>query len=86
MDRGEKEERVKRIRIGLTGMGFVFLLVVLGTAVSRSGNDAPPTALENLVRSQQEPNEPLAEIGAAPSTGSEANQDGNAVANGATGP
>lgn len=86
MDRGEKEERVKRIRIGLTGMGFVFLLVVLGTAISRSGDNSPPTALENLMRAQQEPNEPLAEIGAAPGTGSETNQDHTNAANGAARP
>ena len=84
MEAGEKEERVKRIRIGLTGMAVVFLLVVLGTAISRSGNDSPPTALENLVRAQQEPEEPLAEIGAAPGTGSDTNQDSNAAANGAS--
>lgn len=55
----------QRIRIGLTGLAFVFLLVLLGTAISRSGEDsaAPPTEPVNL---QVEPNEPLAEIGAAP--------------------
>ena len=30
---------MQRIRIGLTGLAFVFLLVLLGTAISRSGDD-----------------------------------------------
>ena len=61
-----KEERMQRIRIGLTGLAFVFILVLLGTAISRSSEDAmaPPTA--NEMMASDEPNEPLAEIGAAP--------------------
>lgn len=66
MNRVHKEERMQRIRIGLTGLAFVFILVLLGTAVSRSGEDrmAPPSA--NELTATDEPNEPLAEIGAAP--------------------
>ena len=58
-----KEERMQRIRIGLTGLAVVFLFVLLGTAISRSSEDpvAPPQQNE-----AQEPSEPLAEIGAAP--------------------
>ena len=65
MNRVHKEERMQRIRIGLTGLAFVFILVLLGTAISRSSEDsmAPPTANE---MTSDEPNEPLAEIGAAP--------------------
>ena len=65
MNRVHKEERMQRIRIGLTGLAFVFILVLLGTAISRSGEDsmAPPAANE---LTSNEPNEPLAEIGAAP--------------------
>ncbi len=60
-------ERRQRVRIGLTGLAFVFLLVMLGTAVSRSGDDPKPglaqaTGLANSV----EPEEPLAQIGVAP--------------------
>jgi hypothetical protein len=64
MNRVQREERMQRIRIGLTGLAFVFLLVLLGTAISRSSGDsiAPPVQNE-----QAEPSEPLAEIGAAPS-------------------
>ena len=55
MNRVDKEERMQRIRIGLTGLAFVFLLVLLGTAVSRSGNDpAVPPAKNELV--SEEPN------------------------------
>lgn len=65
MNRVHKEERMQRIRIGLTGLAFVFLLVLLGTAISRSSEDsmAPPSQDE---LANQEPSEPLAEIGAAP--------------------
>jgi hypothetical protein len=59
----------QRIRIGLTGLAFAFLLVLLGSVVSRSGEDAaPPTAAENMVANAGEPKEPLAELGVAPGT------------------
>jgi hypothetical protein len=68
MNRAARDERTQRIRIGLTGLAFVFLLVVLGTAISRSGdNAAPPRTTDNLAEESM-PNEPLAEIGAAPGT------------------
>ncbi len=70
----DKEERMHRIRIGLTGLAFVFLLVLLGTAVSRSGDD-PLSPPHNELATPEEPNEPLAEIGAAPGTPAE-NQSG----------
>lgn len=55
---------MQRIRIGLTGLAFVFLLVLLGTAISRGGEEPAPNgqASANLA----EPNEPLAELGVAP--------------------
>ena len=48
MNRVHKEERMQRIRIGLTGLAFVFILVLLGTAISRSSEDsmAPPSGNE----------------------------------------
>jgi len=74
MNRVDKEERMQRIRIGLTGLAFVFLLVLLGTAISRSGDDplAPPS--HNDLAVPEQPNEPLAEIGAAPGTGTSTNE------------
>ena len=59
-------ERIQRVRIGLTGLAFVFLLVLLGTAVSRSGDDPAPRAPGNGVANLVEPEEPLAQIGVAP--------------------
>ncbi len=55
----------QRIRIGITGLAFAFLLVLIGSVISRSGGDpAPPTAAEQ--EAAAEPNEPLAELGVAP--------------------
>lgn len=68
MNRADREERIQRIRIGLTGLAFVFLLVLLGTAISRSGNDGSGPTVQNELAAPGEPNEPLAQIGAAPGT------------------
>lgn len=60
-------ERIQRIRIGLTGLAFVFLLVLLGTAISRSSDDPPSAASSaNGLSASAEPEEPLAELGVAP--------------------
>ena len=59
----------QRIRIGLTGLAFAFLLVLLASAISRSGSDdnaAAPAAANDA-----EPSEPLAELGVAPGPASE---------------
>lgn len=55
----------QRIRIGLTGLAFAFLLVLLGSVVSRSRDDdqAPQNQLE-LNKAQAD--EPLAQLGVAP--------------------
>ena len=74
MNRVDKEERIQRIRAGLIGLAVVFLFVLFGTAISRSGNDAPPTPAQNELFANQEPNEPLAEIGAAPGTATARNE------------
>ena len=67
MNRVDKEERMQRIRIGLTGLAFVFLLVLLGTAISRSTEDpSQPSPSQNQLANEESPSEPLAEIGAAP--------------------
>ena len=54
----------QRIRIGLTGLAFAFLLVLLGSVISRSGSDDTPNAIDQA--STNEPSEPLAELGVAP--------------------
>jgi hypothetical protein len=66
MNRVQGEERMQRIRIGLTGLAFVFLLVLLGTAISRSSEDSVVPSSQNEMAAEKEPSEPLAEIGAAP--------------------
>ena len=54
----------QRIRIGLTGLAFAFLLVLLGSIISRSGRDDSANTVTQAV--SNEPNEPLAELGVAP--------------------
>ena len=67
------KERVQRVRIGLTGLAFVFLLVLIGAAITNWSVD-PPTANQMIANTiPAEPNEPLAEIGAAPGESSAAN-------------
>ena len=69
---------MQRVRVGLTGLAFVFLAVLLAAVfTSRSADEAPITP--NLIEHQQagmppmpdemeqsEPAEPLAELGVAP--------------------
>ena len=61
----------QRIRIGLTGLAFAFLLVLLGSIVSRSTHDDVMTAAQQAAAN--EPSEPLAEIGVAPGASEVAN-------------
>ena len=67
MQHSNSSERTQRVRIGLTGLAFVFLLVMLGTAVSRSGDEpASGQSQANGLSNGTEPEEPLAQIGVAP--------------------
>lgn len=59
----------QRIRIGLTGLAFAFLLVLLGSVISRSGSD--DNMIDASDAAESEPNEPLAELGVAPGAPSE---------------
>ena len=61
----------QRIRIGLTGLAFAFLLVLLGSVLSRSGNDDTLNAAADSITN--EPSEPLAELGVAPGAAEVAN-------------
>lgn len=68
---------MQRVRIGLTGLAFVFVLVLLGAVFSRASDDEQPIT-PNLIEQQRtpqeaanatieaEPKEPLAELGVAP--------------------
>jgi len=54
----------QRIRIGLTGLAFAFLLVLLGSIISRSSHGDSANSAEQVATN--EPSEPLAELGVAP--------------------
>lgn len=57
----------QRIRIGLTGLAFAFLLVLLGSVISRSSRgDSVNSAAQASTNQPSEPSEPLAELGVAP--------------------
>lgn len=73
MNRVDKQERTQRIRYGLTGLAVVFLFVLLGTAISNSADESSGVEQPNIAASS-EPNEPLAEIGAAPNSAAATNQ------------
>ncbi|MEO6580370.1 MAG: hypothetical protein ABIN83_04385 [Sphingomicrobium sp.] len=71
--KADGKERVQRVRIGLTGLAFVFLLVMIGAAIT-NWSGTPATANQAIANAAPaEPNEPLAEIGAAPGESSAAN-------------
>jgi len=58
----------QRIRIGLTGLAIAFLLVLLGSVVSRSSRENVSNAAQQTATN--EPSEPLAEMGVAPGASS----------------
>ena len=66
----------QRIRIGLTGLAFAFLLVLLGSIVSRSSHQGMTNAAQQATTN--EPNEPLAELGVSPGAADSANNSTNA--------
>ncbi|HZG09982.1 MAG TPA: hypothetical protein VEZ70_13475 [Allosphingosinicella sp.] len=69
---------MQRVRIGVTGLAFVFMLVMLGMVFTSPSEEAPITAngLEQELSgappapapppAASEPKEPLAELGVAP--------------------
>jgi hypothetical protein len=67
------ETTAQRIRIGLTGLAFAFLLVLLGSIVSHSGRDENSVAPANAAANA--PKEPLAELGVAPGPETSATQN-----------
>ena len=68
---------MQRVRIGLTGLAFVFLLVLLGAAITRWSTDEPAADSAAQVNADAEPNEPLAELGVAPGESTAANDSEN---------
>jgi hypothetical protein len=61
----------QRIRIGLTGLAFAFLLVHLGSIISRSSRDDNANSAQQATTNQ--PSEPLAELGVAPGASQDTN-------------
>ena len=59
---------IQRIRYGLTGLAFVFLMVLLGTVVIRSGEEPAGNVAHNVTDSASDP---LAELGVAPGKGAD---------------
>ena len=61
---------MQRVRIGLTGLGFVFVAVLLATALTGSPESEAPVSTNNAAASvnlqAESPKEPLAELGVAP--------------------
>lgn len=68
---------MQRVRIGLTGLAFVFLLVLLGAAISRWGEEPRDPNATAEVNAESEPTEPLAELGVAPGESSASNDSHN---------
>ena len=67
----------QRIRIGLTGLAFAFLLVLLGSIISRSSRDGTTNTASQAV--SNEPSEPLAEMGVAPGAADTSNNSDSAT-------
>ncbi len=65
----EAGSSAQRIRIGLTGLAFAFLLVLLGSIISKSSRDPAAGGPAASASSSEEPSEPLAELGVAPGAG-----------------
>nr|WP_314442802.1 hypothetical protein [uncultured Sphingomonas sp.] len=60
---------IQRIRYGLTGLAFVFVMVLLGTVIIRSGEQPLENAAAKNVA--EPPSDPLAELGVAPGQSAE---------------
>ena len=69
----------QRIRIGLTGLAIAFLLVLLGSVVSRSSREGASNAAAQAATN--EPSEPLAEMGVAPGASTTNSTTNNASSN-----
>jgi hypothetical protein len=85
---------MQRVRIGLTGLAFVFVLVLLAAIFTSPSDEQPITANsvaqqfspgnEVATAAEAEPKEPLAELGVAPGN-ADSNENGGKPAAGAPG-
>ncbi len=70
----DRKARMQRVRIGLTGLAFVFLMVLLAAAILSSAVVAPEHDAAGMPNPDatpetgqvEEPREPLAELGVVP--------------------
>jgi hypothetical protein len=70
----ERTSAIQRVRIGLTGLGFVFVAVLLAAAFTREPTTEPPIMANGVAApgspgqngAAAQPQEPLAELGVAP--------------------
>ena len=60
----------QRIRWGLTGLAFAFLIVLLGSVITRASRDE--NANNAALATSNEPSEPLSDLGLAPGSGTSA--------------
>jgi len=65
----------QRIRIGLTGLAAAFIIVLFASAISRSSHDGTANAAQQAT--DNEPSEPLAELGVAPGASDTTNNSSN---------
>ena len=75
----EKQLRMQRVRVGLTGLAVVLLIAAATAAILESANGDPAATAENAAivaavsgatdNGADAPKEPLAEIGVAPGAG-----------------
>jgi hypothetical protein len=84
---------MQRVRIGLTGLAFVFVLVLLGAVFTSPSAEEPITT--NLIErglapgeqpstgNDAAPKEPLAELGVAPGNADNSASDADPAADGA---
>lgn len=68
----------QRIRIGLTGLAFAFILVLLGSIISRSSREDSANAVHQTAAN--EASEPLAELGIAPDASNDSASNNSATA------
>jgi hypothetical protein len=71
---------MQRVRIGLTGLGFVFVAVLLATALTGTPeSEAPVDAnkAQGSAPAPDQPKEPLAELGVAPGNADNRTTPGN---------
>lgn len=70
----------QRIRYGLTGLALAFLIVLIGSVISRASRDETNNSATQAV--SNEPSEPLAELGVAPgASDADKNNASNATTN-----